>query len=104
MTCIVCKHEFCWFCLGPAPGHVHDKKALLCPYRWFATNGAVVLLLFLLNFKLTYSVNLIYEFETILFDLLLGILSYNFVCIFYMYLLTIAYKIKNGIMEKREVV
>jgi hypothetical protein len=87
MTCGVCKHEFCWYCLGPAPGHKHDKKPLFCPYKWFATNGAVALLIILLNFKLTYSVKLIYDFEMIFFDLLIGLLAYNGMFIFYFYLL-----------------
>ena len=66
MYCQKCKHEFCWFCLGPFYEYQHTVN-LACPYRYFATVGALFLGFFLLNYKLIYRYQTMFNFEWIIF-------------------------------------
>lgn len=65
MYCAKCRYEFCWFCLGPFFSYNHTSN-LACPYRYVATIGALILMSLMLNMKLMYSFNAVYNIEMFL--------------------------------------
>lgn len=66
MVCGKCRHEFCWFCLGPYFSYRHTK-GLACPFREVAVYGMLVLMFFGFNFKLSYLNEYMFNIEWFLF-------------------------------------
>jgi hypothetical protein len=55
MMCGRCKHEFCWFCLGPYYGYLHSNTLQFCPYRYFAVVGVMFGLILIAGTKIGYQ-------------------------------------------------
>ena len=55
MACGRCKHEFCWFCLGPYYSYQHQDRSLACPYRYVAVVGVMIALLITWGAKIGYA-------------------------------------------------
>ena len=66
VTCGKCQHEFCWLCLGQTLRHAH-YESIFCPYRYFAIVGAIIFLIVMLNFKLTYTFEILNSVEKVIF-------------------------------------
>ena len=66
VTCGKCHHEFCWLCLGHTPCHSHTEFRL-CPFRYFATVGAMIFIIVLFNFKLTFTFETLNKIEKTFF-------------------------------------
>jgi hypothetical protein len=54
MVCGKCKHEFCWFCLGPYYAYTHTVE-MACPFRQTALILYPLLMFLIVNFKMGYS-------------------------------------------------
>jgi hypothetical protein len=54
MQCSRCKYEFCWLCLGPFFGYLHEKNGFACPYRYIAVVGVMIALFVMSTVKVGY--------------------------------------------------
>lgn len=66
MMCGKCHHEFCWWCLDSYYQYRHSENRL-CPFRYTAVNGSLVLTIILLDYKLIYLYPTLFAIQWFIF-------------------------------------
>lgn len=61
---------------------MHQSNKQLCPYRLFATNGALFFLTILLNFKAVYTWKVVYQVESFICFLIGSFILANIICVY----------------------